>query len=137
MLKASSKTTKAYSDSTFEVEPQRVQIAPFSSTYATVSFNPLTMTSYSSYFEATLENMPPSSKTRSIAFEISGEGNLPRFTIQKPSLRNKKGQSLMLFKRTIINSTDCVKQRHLADQSQLFPIRSRSGVQAEAAGERL
>ena len=107
MLKASSKTTKAYSDSTFEVEPQRVQIAPFSSTYATVSFNPLTMTSYSSYFEATLENMPPSAKTRSIAFEISGEGNLPRFTIQKPSLRNKKGQCLMLFKRTIINTTDC------------------------------
>ena len=67
----------------------------------------MAMTSYSSYFEALLENLPNNMKNKGeIRFEIYGEGNLPRFTIVKPTLRNKKSQPLMLFKRSVINHTD-------------------------------
>ena len=83
-----------------------MQIGPYSAAYATIAFNPQAMQNYSSYFEATLENMPATAKHRAIAFEVSGDGNLPRFTVQKPSLRNKKGQTLMLFKRTVVNKSD-------------------------------
>jgi hydrocephalus-inducing protein len=72
----------------------------------TVSFNPTSMTSYSTYLEANLENTPNSIKPKPVTFEIIGEGNLPRFTIVKPSLRNKKGQSLMLFKRCVVKTND-------------------------------
>jgi len=106
LLKASSKSTKTYNETTFEVEPSRVQIAAYSAAYATISFNPAAMQNYTAYFEATLENMPATAKHRAIAFEVSGDGNLPRFTVLKPSLRNRKGQSLMLFKRTVVNFTD-------------------------------
>jgi hydrocephalus-inducing protein len=56
--------------------------------------------------EAVLENVPSSVKNRSIFFEISGDGNLPRFTVVKPTIRNKKGQTLMLFKRSVVNHSD-------------------------------
>ncbi len=31
-----------------------------------------------------------------------GEGNLPRISIVKPSVRNKKGQPLLLFQRLLL-----------------------------------
>jgi hydrocephalus-inducing protein len=107
MIKSSSKATKATgSDSPFEIEPQRSQIMPHSYIYATVSFTPPAMSSYSTFFEASLENVSNSLKNKTIQFEISGEGNLPRFTILKPALKNKRGQTLMLFNRCIVNHTD-------------------------------
>ncbi len=118
LLRASSKSTKAYNEATFEVEPSRVQIAPHSAAYATVSFTPAAMQSYAAYFEASLENMPPTAKHRAIAFEVSGDGNLPRFTIAKPSLRNRKGQSLMLFRRTVLGAADS-QQLVLANDGSL------------------
>ena len=105
-LKSPNKTNKSASDSTFEIEPQRIQVTPFGFAYVTVSFNPTSMTSYSTLLEANLENTPNSIKPKPVTFEISGEGNLPRFTIVKPALRNKKGQSLMLFKRCVVKTTD-------------------------------
>lgn len=118
LLKTSSKSTKTYNETTFEVEPQRVQIGPHSCAYATISFNPMAMQNYNAYFEATLENMPVTAKHRAIAFEVTGDGNLPRFTIQKPTLRNKKGQCLMLFKRTVVNKSD-VQQLVLGNDGTL------------------
>lgn len=105
-LKASNKVNKPSTDSIFEVEPARAQIAPFCHTYATVSFTPTSMNSYNTFFEAILENMPSAVKNKTINFEIYGDGNLPRFSIIKPTLRNKKGQALMLFKRSIVNHSD-------------------------------
>lgn len=91
---------------TFELEPQRAQIMAHSYIYAVVSFTPSSMTSYSTNFEAMLENVPNSLKNKTIQFEITGEGNLPRFSIIKPALKNKRGQALMLFKRCIVNHSD-------------------------------
>lgn len=79
---------------------------PFGFSYANVSFSPTSMASYNTLFELNLENTPNSIKPKPVTFEISGDGNLPRFTVLKPSLRNKKGQSLMLFKRCVVNSND-------------------------------
>lgn len=64
------------------------------------------MTSYSTIFEATLENTPNTIKNKALTFEICGDGNLPRFSIIKPTLRNKKGQTLMLFKRCVVEHSD-------------------------------
>ncbi|CAF0787663.1 unnamed protein product [Brachionus calyciflorus] len=93
-------------ESAFEIEPSKAQIAPFCHIYAIVSFTPTSMTSYNTYFEASLENPNANIKNKTIHFEINGDGNLPRFTVLKPTLRNKKGQTLMLFKRSILNHTD-------------------------------
>jgi hydrocephalus-inducing protein len=83
-----------------------VQILPHSFTYVTVSFTPPSISNYNIFLEAVLENVPSSVKNRSIFFEISGDGNLPRFTVVKPTVRNKKGQALMLFKRSVVNHSD-------------------------------
>lgn len=83
-----------------------MQILPHSFTYATVSFTPPSISNYNIFLEAVLENVPSSVKNRSIFFEISGDGNLPRFTVVKPTVRNKKGQALMLFKRSVVNHSD-------------------------------
>jgi hydrocephalus-inducing protein len=107
LLKQGQKTLKATNnDSPFEIEPNRVQLSPHSHAYVTVSFTPLVMINYSTIFEANLENVPSSTKNRSISFEISGDGNLPNFRIIKPILRNKKSQTLLLFKRSVINHID-------------------------------
>jgi hydrocephalus-inducing protein len=107
ILKSSSKSTKATgNDSPFEIEPQRSQIMPHSYIYAIVSFTPPAMSSYSTFLEASLENVSNSLKSKTFQFEISGEGNLPRFTIVRPALKNKRGQSLMLFNRCIVNHND-------------------------------
>ena len=39
-------------------------------------------------------------------FEVSGEGNLPRITVAKPTVRNKRGQPLLLFKRILLGRTE-------------------------------
>ena len=41
-------------------------------------------------------------KGRSLTFELSGEGSLPHANVIKPSIRNKKGQPLLLFKKSLI-----------------------------------
>lgn len=40
-----------------------------------------------------------------MTFELAGDGNLPRISILKPSVRNKKGQPLLLFKKNLIGQT--------------------------------
>lgn len=72
-----------------------------------MTFTPVSIASYNCQFEATIENLPTNiTKQRSIGFEITGEGTLPRFSILKPNIRNRKGQSLMLFKKTVVGSED-------------------------------
>lgn len=58
---------------------------------------------YGAIFEASIEVVPANQpKGRSLTFELSGEGNLPHIAIARPTLRNKRGQPLLLFKRTLI-----------------------------------
>lgn len=78
------------------MEPlNKVAIMAHSSIYATVTFHPMAIQSYSAYFEA----IPDSAKGKPLAFELYGEGNLPQVSVVRPSLRNSKGYSCLLFQR--------------------------------------
>lgn len=88
--------TKGGSDSAFDVDPSsKVTIMAHSSIYATVTFRPMAIQSYSACFEA----IPDSSKGKPLTFELYGEGNLPQVSVVRPMLRNSKGQCCLLFQR--------------------------------------
>ena len=58
---------------------------------------------FSAVFDASIDGIPLTlAKGRSLTFELMGEGNLPRISIVKPVVRNKKGQPLALFKRILV-----------------------------------
>ena len=64
---------------------------------------------FSAIFEAAIDGLPQNQqKGRNLTFEVAGEGNLPRISIVKPSVRNKKGQPLLLFKRNLIGRTQAL-----------------------------
>ncbi|XP_044126636.1 hydrocephalus-inducing protein homolog [Bufo gargarizans] len=87
----------------FEVQPPRMSIPSHSHSYVSVSFTPQSMQSYQCSFEATVEGIASAlSKSRSLTFDISGEGNLPCVTILRPALRNKRGNPVLLFQRLLI-----------------------------------
>ena len=44
-------------------------------------------------------------RSKPLAFEVSGEGNLPRVRILKPATRNKRGLPIMLFKKLLLERT--------------------------------
>jgi hydrocephalus-inducing protein len=51
-------------------------------------------------FEAAIEGVTQNqARGKSLLFEVSGEGNLPRVSVNKPTVRNKRGQPLLLFKK--------------------------------------
>ena len=61
------------------------------------------MQSFSATFDAAIDGVPQNqSRGRSLTFDVAGEGNLPRISVNKPSVRNKKGQPLALFSRILI-----------------------------------
>ena len=91
----------------FEVDPPRIEIAPHSHHYAMVSFNPPSMQHFTAIFEAAIEGVSQNqAKGRNLTFEVAGEGNLPRITILKPTIRNKKGQPLLLFKKNLVGKSE-------------------------------
>jgi len=58
---------------------------------------------YSAIFDASIETAPQNQpKGRSLTFEVSGEGNLPHIVVVKPTLRNKRGQPLLVFQRCLV-----------------------------------
>lgn len=84
----------------FEVEPtHKVAISPHSHVYATVTFRPGAIQTYHTVFEA----VPDGVKGKGLSFDIQGEGNLPQVLLVKPMLRNPKGDSMLLFKRLLLN----------------------------------
>ncbi|XP_077982980.1 hydrocephalus-inducing protein homolog isoform X2 [Glandiceps talaboti] len=90
----------------FEVEPNRASIQAHSQTYVTVKFAPPSMQTYTACFEAAIDGLSGAlAKQRNLAFEVQGEGNLPRISIMKPSIRNKKGSPLLLFQRLLVERT--------------------------------
>ena len=47
------------------------------------------MQHYSAIFEASIDGVPAAqARTRNLTFEIAGDGNLPRISILKPSIRS-------------------------------------------------
>ncbi|KAH9493176.1 hypothetical protein Btru_021958, partial [Bulinus truncatus] len=102
----------------FDLEPSRIQIANHSFTYVTISFTPPSMQSFSAMFEASIEGLSINQvKGKSLVFEVSGEGNLPRITIAKPTVRNKHGQPLLLFKRLLVGRSEALPFELLNDGS--------------------
>lgn len=68
---------------------------------------PLKFQHYNAFFEAYVEGLPPNhTRGKSLTFEISGEGNLPRITVAKPAVRNSRGQPVLLFKRILIGRSE-------------------------------
>ncbi|RXM33054.1 Hydrocephalus-inducing protein [Acipenser ruthenus] len=93
----------------FEVEPTRMCVPSHSHSFAVVTFSPQTMQNYQCIFEAAVEGFTSSgspTKTKSLMFDIAGDGNLPRVTVLRPSLRNKKGNPLLLFRRLLLGCSE-------------------------------
>ncbi|KAJ3115022.1 hypothetical protein HDU96_001327 [Phlyctochytrium bullatum] len=101
--KPRSRTKSDAADFAFDVEPKKLVIPSHEHRYITVSFHPTSIQSYAGILEAVVENVDQT-KTKTLYFEIRGEGTLPRVTIEKPSLRNKTGLPFLKFKRLLVGS---------------------------------
>ncbi|CAF3321831.1 unnamed protein product [Rotaria socialis] len=90
----------------FELDVTRAQIPPYSSHYAVVSFTPASMQSYSAMFDVIVDGQLKTAKetriTPNFTFEINGEGHLPRVSIIRPAIRNKKAQTMMIFNKLLL-----------------------------------
>ena len=87
----------------YEVSPARACIGRYGSLYVTVSFTPPAMQVYTAVFEAAVDGMTGVvSRYRSLTFDIQGDGNLPRVSIQRPATRNKSGNLIMLFRPLLV-----------------------------------
>ena len=42
-------------------------------------------------------------RNRSLFFEICGDGNLPRVSVNQPTVRNKNGNPLLMYQRLLVN----------------------------------
>ncbi|OEH79817.1 hydrocephalus inducing related protein [Cyclospora cayetanensis] len=77
-------------DSPFDVQPKRIVVASRDYAYATLSFKPTALQSYSSYLRISIEKTanPLSGQAQ---FELRGEGTLPSITLAFPSFGSPKG----------------------------------------------
>jgi len=104
-LKPRGKSSKGdSSEFPFELEPKKINIPSYEYKYITVTFHPTSIQSYSGIFEAVVENVGDF-KGRNLQFEIRGEGTLPRFIIEKPTIKNKQGIYILKFKKLIIGAS--------------------------------
>ncbi|XP_062997557.1 hydrocephalus-inducing protein homolog [Elgaria multicarinata webbii] len=102
----SAKSTLRISD-IFELHPVRMCVGSHSHAFATLTFSPQTMQNYQCVFEASIDAMPSvAARSRSLSFEVTGDGNLPRIAIVRPVLHNKKGNPLLLFRRLLLGHTE-------------------------------
>ncbi|XP_078688637.1 hydrocephalus-inducing protein-like [Branchiostoma floridae x Branchiostoma belcheri] len=93
----------------FDVEPSRAAIPTHSHMYVVVSFSPSTMQTFTGLFEATVEGLPSTlAKARNLSFELVGEGTLPRVTLVQPTLFNKQGMPLLLYRRLLLGHTQAL-----------------------------
>ncbi|KAJ3215867.1 hypothetical protein HDU67_010224 [Dinochytrium kinnereticum] len=102
--KPRSRTKSDAADFAFDVEPKKLVIPSHEHRYINITFHPTSIQSYAGILEAVVENVDQS-KTRTLSFELRGEGTLPRVTIEKPSLRNKNGLPFLKFKRLLVGSS--------------------------------
>ncbi|XP_059682609.1 hydrocephalus-inducing protein homolog [Gavia stellata] len=92
----------------FEVDPVRTCVPSHSHAFATVTFTPQAMQSYQCTFEASLDVQasPAAIKAQSLTFDISGDGHLPRVTVLRPVLHNKRGNPVLLFKKLLLGDSE-------------------------------
>ncbi|XP_057292027.1 hydrocephalus-inducing protein-like [Hydractinia symbiolongicarpus] len=87
----------------FDVQPSRASVQAHSSVFATLTFQPSSMQSYSCIFETIVEGLSASvSKGRSLTFEVQGDGNLPRISVLKPITTNMKGVPAIVFSKLLL-----------------------------------
>ncbi|KAI9002678.1 hypothetical protein BC832DRAFT_104056 [Gaertneriomyces semiglobifer] len=98
------KTRNDAAEFAFDVEPKRLTIPSHESRYVTVVFQPTSIQSYAGIFEATVENVGES-KTKTLSFELRGEGTLPRVSVVSPSTKNKNGLPLLHFRRLLLGTS--------------------------------
>ncbi|KAJ3408149.1 hypothetical protein HDU80_006663 [Chytriomyces hyalinus] len=91
-------------DFAFDVEPKRLTVPSHEYRYITAYFHPTSIQSYAGIFEAIVENVDQS-KSKTLTFELRGEGTLPRVTVEKPTLKNKNGFPLLKFKRLLVGAS--------------------------------
>lgn len=64
------------------------------------------MQSYSAIFDVIVDGQAKANKdTRAVpnlTFEVQGEGHLPRVSILRPAVRNKKAQTMMIFNKLLL-----------------------------------
>ncbi|XP_075621905.1 hydrocephalus-inducing protein homolog [Balearica regulorum gibbericeps] len=98
----------SYVSDIFEVDPVRMCVPSRSHAFATVTFTPQTMQNYECTFEASLDGQasPAAVKAQSLTFDISGDGNLPRVTVLRPVLHNRRGNPLLLFKKLLLGDSE-------------------------------
>ena len=64
------------------------------------------MQSYSAIFEVNVDGQTKPTKDNrvvsNLSFELYGEGHLPRVTIIRPAIRNKKAQTMMVFNKLLL-----------------------------------
>lgn len=99
---------------------------------------------FNAIFEAAIEGVATNqARGKNLTFEVSGDGNLPRINIQKPTVRNKRGQALMLFKKNLVNHSETMPlvlvndgtlpskvDIDLIDQDGVFQLKPANGTNA-------
>ena len=56
-----------------------------------------------------MEGVPAAyGKPRSLLFEVSGEGTLPRVSLTQPTARNRRGQPLLRFRRLLLGRSEAL-----------------------------
>ena len=84
----------------------------------------LLVQTYSAIFDASVETVPQNQpKGHSLTFELTGEGNLPHIVIAKPTLRNKRGQPLLVFQRCVVGRTQSLPVVIVNDGSLTCKVR--------------
>ncbi|KAJ3332957.1 hypothetical protein HDU76_012454, partial [Blyttiomyces sp. JEL0837] len=98
-----SRTKSDAVDFAFDLEPKKMTIPSHEYRYVTVYFHPTSIQSYAGIFEAIVENLDQS-KTKTLTFELRGEGTLPRIAIEKPTLKSKLGLPLLKFRPLLVGA---------------------------------
>ena len=112
----------------FEVEPKsKFTIPSHSHVFATVIFQPTAIQTYSAVFEA----YPEDYKQKALTFELHGDGNLPQVEVTHPTLKNAKGQPLLVYRRVLTDHshTLTVTLRNTGTIPAIVQVRIRSGKQ--------
>lgn len=99
-----SKTKSDAADFAFDLEPKKMTIPSHEYRYVTVFFHPTSIQSYAGLFDAVVENVDQS-RSKTLSFELRGEGTLPRVVVEKPTLRSKTGLPLLKFKRLLVGTS--------------------------------
>ncbi|KAJ3106206.1 hypothetical protein HDU97_006839 [Phlyctochytrium planicorne] len=105
--KPRSRTKSDAADFAFDVEPKKLVIPSHEHRYINVTFHPTSIQSYAGILEAIVENVDQS-KTKTLAFELRGEGTLPRVTIEKPTFKNKANLPYLKFKRLLVGTSQTI-----------------------------